>query len=733
MIMHPDHASRLARWCWRSRPIAWSAWRWLAAAGAKGDLVARAEVVRIATQESAYHPRQAAAGAAIAAWWTRERGLDLRKLVVRNRFLADTHPERWMTAALHGRLLDLWEPGVAVAVPNLLADADPAVRRGAEVACERAAEPELGELWREVDTQRGLDALTRNENEPTPATLATASLQWAGAPADRLLAAVMEVHTSEHLRPALARACRERDLVPTDPVQRVSFFLLTGQSERCRAADPDGALLGVAYRGASEAARSRLRAALITSGDLDVIRMLTDGASVSSAESADVVRVLAERGDWPELWRVVPALPVAEAVAATRLFNGWRPADEPGRVLFERLARTDPDQLTTAIADKSYTLHLRLDDGATVEGCAVSSDGSRLAVAAGHDALIDYELPSGRIVATHPQPWLRFPDPDPPYFLVHIGKAIIARKERSRLLLVVSRGGQEFWGEPPYSPVGLAPTREGFVVMTTSTSTDAELMFIGSNGHWIRSAHPLHRLGLHPHDLALGALATQPDTGLIAIGGRELIVLAADCRRVIARVAMEAKLREVVFTGPKSIVTVDRYHMLTSWRLTGRTLIRESKAQLPAARNLTACPRHGIVAVLVAGELRFVDATTLEPAAPPVDPRRNWSRSRLWCSPSGEHLVFVPEDGRGLDVHFEADGPPDPIVALARRPLGEATPADLATVEKAIAQDDTEHRELLGLLHACLRHRFRNEIALGSCRPVGDQHDIGIVGTKEPT
>jgi hypothetical protein len=70
----------------------------------------------------------------------------------------------------------------------------------------------------------------------------------------------------------------------------------------------------------------------------------------------------------------------------------------------------------------------------------------------------------------------------------------------------------------------------------------------------------------------------------------------------------------------------------------------------------------------------------------------------------------------------------DPIAVLARRPLGDTTPADLAVVEKAIAEPGEHRVELLQLIRACLHHRFGNEITLGSAAAGATDHDIALGG-----
>lgn len=349
--MKEKDATRLTRRSARSGRIARRAWERLESAGAAGDPAARTSVIRIATSAGEVnHPRRAEARAAVASWWAVTRDADLRDAVRRHLLLADAGWERWVTAAMHGQLLVLWRPGAAAAVPRLLSDQDPAVSAGAEAAFALASEPILGELWRALsDGSPGLDVLTHNPNELSPATREIAISRWARADGEWLLAAAMGAQTPEHLRPALLAACRERRLAPADPDERGLFYLLTGQLDRCLAADPGlGEAVRTLYATMSQQHREQLRRELVDSGQLDLVRLLAADSDVGDAGRDAVLRQLAARADWPELWRMTLSLPAIEAVAAIRMFDRWRPPDEHDQVLFDRFARADGARLAQA-------------------------------------------------------------------------------------------------------------------------------------------------------------------------------------------------------------------------------------------------------------------------------------------------------------------------------------------------------------------------------------------------
>lgn len=679
--MHPGHASLLARWSGvRSEPIAGWAWGRLVTAGAVRDPAARTEVIAIATDvRMARHPRRAAARATVATWWFSSRA-------------------------------------AVAAIPSLLTDADPAVRKAAEEACTKAAEPLLGRLWREVD-DTSLEPLTRNRNKPSSATLEIAIERSAHRPGEWLLAAATAARTQDDLRKALVTACRLRKLAPADQAERAAFYLLTEQSDRYRAADPDGALLRVAYEAASQHERSRLRAAMIKSADLDLIRMLTSddkrwrGPGTSDAERDTILRILAARKSWPELWRVTSSLPLTEAVTAIRrLFGTWRPPHGPDRTLFDQLASADPASFDRQSPRVKRQYERR------VRGCAVSPDGSRLAVAYGDGGFVDeYALPSGERMAVEPWEWHWPPVSDQSeVFVLHTGEAIIVGSADG-----LRAGADGDWWDlfPPGRLAALAPTRDGFVA-SVRTPADTELAFGTTRGRMAHRAALAADLGLDK--IRPRALATQLDAGVIAVGGRELVVLSADATQVVARSPMPAMLHQVAFTGPQSIVTVDDNDALSSWHCTGTTLAPVATVHVADVEQLIAVPMYNRVALLVRGKPQFHDATTLAPADSPVDTVSDVPG--LWCS-SGGHLVIDRSWGE-MEVR-------DPISALAERPLCETTPADLATVENAVARPGTRRHQVLELLRACLRHEFGSEIALGSAVPVTTAHDIALGGTKE--
>jgi hypothetical protein len=356
----------------------------------------------------------------------------------------------------------------------------------------------------------------------------------------------------------------------------------------------------------------------------------------------------------------------------------------------------------------------------------VSPDGSRLAVAR-HARIEEYALPSGKRIATHMPEWRWLPDLERHrIFMVHTGPSIILGQagDHETGLFACSDGYSRDQGTDltEGEVTALAPTRRGFVAAVDAPA-GTELAFGNSVGRLARRVALSADLGLDHDEVTPGALAIEPDSGLVALGGQELIVLAADASRVIARAPMPATLRQVAFTGPQSIVSTDGNRVLTRWHHDARKLTPLATAELLDDPRLAAIPMHNLIALQTRRKLRFRNATTLAPARAPMRSKRG--RSTLWCSPVGGHLVLAGSNYM-IEVH-------DPIAVLARRPVGETTPADLAIVDKATVKPCDPRAELVELLRSYLHHRFGSEIALGFAGIAAD-HDIAIgsvVGSDE--
>ncbi|TYK44493.1 hypothetical protein [Actinomadura decatromicini] len=710
------------------------------------------------------HPLRAWARDLIPRAWARRRDPRLRAVVRRHGLLPDGGPARRTVAALHGRLLEHWDDGAERAVPALLTDPDPDVREGARHACGAASEPVLGALWRAAAEASGddrralLDALPRNPRPLAGATLAHAWRCWIDGPTpelwarlretgreapgddevrrlsalalgtaapDELCRAVLADRTPEHVRRLVARTCAERGLVPDEELERAAFLLLSGRRSEYRAADPDGGLLAVAYAGGSAGLRARMRSAV--AGDLDLVRVLAATApprTMSVRERGFLAGRLAAEEAWPDLWRLARDLPLAEVIEAVRPVRGWCPPGMP-RDAFDRLRAMPSDRVRAALSAFDLRGPLRpVHDITVVERCALSPDGTRLAVTGrsrttGAQVLIDYALPGGTVVASYSsegrtEQWRS---------LVHTGEEVIAIVGHPAGRLVRYRDGERHCLiDPPHIPGHVRDDICAAVLAPGGTLAAASLRDL----HLFAPPYDGTRRTVRFADLGLAevwgfALAVEPRTGLIAVGGPAPAVLDARAEALVARGDGDRNRTEgVVFTGPDRLVTTGMSGDLIRWRLADGALRPEaSRTYGSGGPDLTSLPAHGRIWAR-SGDV-YVDADTLRESGPPDGSRPD--RLSVWATPSGRHFAVAGLDG--LDVH----GPyRDAAARLLDRPLADLVPGDLDRADALLASGryDGDAAELLTLLRVCLEERYGTEVALGPATSVATETDIAL-------
>jgi hypothetical protein len=336
-------------------------------------------------------------------------------------------------------------------------------------------------------------------------------------------AACTAASTGNH---AVAAFCVRRGLTPADPVRRAAFFLLTGQAAQSRAADPDGALLTLAYAGADKDERARLRAAMAGVGDLDLVRVVArgdprlhgqaqhgqaqhgqaqHGQALTSDEARYLTEQLARRRDWAGLWRLVQGMTVLAAVTTARSFgDDWRPPGDHDRALFERLREADPDSIKTARAALAELRAVRVEmDGIPATG-AFSPDGRRLVVSTGplgtqgsprtarpSGAFHVFELPAGRLIERFDVPGCYAAN------VVDLGEAFFASGWAGPGMLrpgALARyeGGRTTVLYPGFGWLPVAPHRGGLVAVAVGVDTQTmnpaglRLRFCTPRGRQIR-------------------------------------------------------------------------------------------------------------------------------------------------------------------------------------------------------------------------------------------------------
>lgn len=550
--------------------------------------------------------------------------------------------------------------------------------------------------------------------------------------AEQALEAAVEPARPAASRQAIGAFCTHHGILPDGPLQQTVFHLLAGQTEQHRALDPDGSLLADAYRAASGETREALRQAMVGSGDLDMVRVVVGdrrdrGADLTAAEAGDLARHLAAGGRWEELWRLALEVPIVLAVSIVGLFRGWEPDGEEARRLFRRLA--DPRARLAATRLEPTIRHVRINPPSHFPRLSVAPDGSRVAVLCAEHLLERgpllqvYELPGGTLAWSRELVGMQ---PSSHHVLQLDGVVVVTDDHWAghfRRFLKVSDGGQELTYSCPYaSQDELVRLPDGFV------ATALDRIVLGSATGEVTRTLPLSDLSVH----ATGRghrLASWPRAGRFAIGGRRLALADQDAR-LVAVSSRATDVSSVAFTGPDTLVTseraTDEHVSLTCWTRDGDELVparsttRRTAAWRPA---LAVIPALGRIIMsgpdLVAG--LWLEQDTLAPAEPPVGFRDVPAHSLEW---QGGWVAVHRRPG--LDLYRFAPAPE--LLEPMTRPMGTMRPGELASVASAEQEvGDPDHRLLLGLVRACLEHRFATEVEIAPGWPVlPGEHDIRI-------
>ena len=636
---------------------------------------------------------------------------------------------------------------------------------------DRAATDALWDLWLADPVDEVGDALSRWRRPHTGGGLSLVALGEKAATADvleaarrtghpigttaraaildgprKLVEAVCEAALADDV---LAAFCAEHHLAPADPHRAAVFFLLTGQDEQYRLADPDHSLLVLAYRGARKEERARIRER--TAGEPGIVRVLAEtvradrSARLTDEETRYLVDALAARRDWPALWALARDLSAADAARAVTRFDGWRP-DGDDAALFDRLAGVDLGELTTSRVLVAEPWTVRAQVPGTVTGLSIAPDAPRVAVATGTQVeVVTFSSDRPERVARHPAAGLR---------------ALLALRGD----VLVTAGRHHLEGPDEYGFVAngwlaraaekgpvyrtrvhqlvdvLARTAKGFAAL--GSDVDGHLwLFLQeetgqASGYEPRVVDVRAALGtVPPYPRRAWTMATNPATGRIALAGDDHLRLVRVDGAVPHLLAPGVPFRPgktpcLVFCGPDQVAGVDSHRVLRTWRLTDGELRPVAQRQLGEVAP-PACPvflpQAGVLGVIDADglkrRLRFLDVTTLADA--PV-PDRLARLSPTFLAKYGNRLA-VGGDGwvTMTDLRMITG-----VTELADRPLAATTPADVALVAAQLKRRTTDPlaRPFLELLYACLVHRFAEDVALGEPVPArGD--DIALGGS----
>lgn len=518
-------------------------------------------------------------------------------------------------------------------------------------------------------------------------------------------AAAVDPARSAESRAALGDYCARHDLVPENPLARVVFFVLTGAHEQYAATDPDGSLLAGAYRVADWATRDALRRIMVDVGELDMVRVIADhpDGALSPEEATYVAGRLATEGDWDRLWRLLPAMPVASAMWAASLFDEhWRPADELGRVFFDRLVTTDADALA-ALEQAVTEIDVGYEADTPPVTASFSPDNTEF-VARGEDVGL-FRMPGGDELE-------RVADGDE---VLALGGGTIVVGEREYDGWVITRQTE---GESPEillrgADSGLiAAVPDGFVVQA-----DGKLWFGAARGEWSRVVPVALPVG----DARLAAADRTSGRLVFAVDDDRVVLTDADLR-VLADAVTGVGCEVMAFCDPETILLRRQADFtLELWRRDGTGLMWTAEAD--ADEDVRPVPVLDQVVVRCAGVLTWLDADTLTVVdGPPGLPEDGVV---VAFSPDGS-LAAVAEDG-WVDMHHMGL---HRLAALADRALTEAWPSDLDLAAALVEQPLSRRvQDALALLHAGLAHVIGAEVALGGPgRLSGGTDDIALGG-----
>lgn len=581
--------------------------------------------------------------------------------------------------------------------------------------------------------------------------------------------------------PDTAAFCAEHHLAPADQVQRAVFFVRTGQPDQYRALDPDGSLLALGYRGASDEERSALRAAMSGLGVLDVLHVLAgqgtrqgDFTSLTEHERRYLVERLADRRDWDQLWSLTLQMPLPEAVRTVDEFGDWRPSGEDDRRVFEALRAADPQAVARFVDTLAGADPLSAIPGTRIrpagpdgEPIAVGAldfapDGTQLAFAGrgtGHGSGQGGGQGGGQgnghcfgilDLRDLAPVWLEGGLPHPAELIAHLG---------SDAMVVVLRQQIHYAGRS--GTVALATrAREVRVVQRIAgdrafmvTARDPEErprwgVFVGRSGGLVTDS------GLLRGMVDIGA----PRASAVDARGRLIAVADADSRVVVADLANSAvnklvpplilrhSMRQVAIS-PSAIVCATDSGALHLWHeplTTSRAPVTISpwKQHWPPLLHLAWSPALDRFLAVTGTHLKILDMPPTPDTPAPEDPvseqvplHPDIPRARARCarvSPRGDLLAVGGLEEGTVDVYV--------LTALALRPfvaspMGVMSHRDLtkviAVMENPILNDLS--RQALGLLRTCLEHRFRHDVGIGerAASAVPGDHEIELGELQE--
>jgi hypothetical protein len=429
-------------------------------------------------------------------------------------------------------------------------------------------------------------------------------------------------------------------------------------------------------------------------------------------------------------------LPLADAVAEARRLRGGRCPPE-WAALLDLLARVDPTPIARS-ADalavqrvSSVDLHSILPGVSGLRGVSFAPNGRRMVITTCADASTPWEtlsvieLPDGRATIAY-DTWR-----SESRCQLDLGDAVLACTGHGLLKFTFrDRHGRALWGRD-IRDMGevrsLAHHPGGFVALGSDL-----LRFCTADGQVIRDVSLSRDLKLPGHPRLV---TTDADGGRLAVAGTDLWVLDGYATRVLASRRGRPLVEHACFPGPELLTVTEsdgfaRTYRQASGRLELLAEKRLGTAHIHPMGAPVAALRSGEVALADAREgIQFTDARTLARIDTPGTDERPDGPSRhgrVWASPDGRYCAIHRS---GPVIHITPGRRAAALAALARRPIADMSPADLAVVAAAVrgTPADAVERPFLDLLREYLERRFGTEVAGGPAGSVASGADASAL------
>jgi hypothetical protein len=429
-------------------------------------------------------------------------------------------------------------------------------------------------------------------------------------------------------------------------------------------------------------------------------------------EAGHLIGQLARHRDWAGLWRLVLGMPLADAAAAMPAFgDGWRPSDDPGRVLFGRLASAGPDTLAMARDALGGARALSVPVHGLPQWCAFSPDGRQLVILSIDAGLLSGEvcvvrLPGGVVVDRQEVGFY-------PLKVLHLGDAILVSGETVTgerrynpagppVLLRLAQGRAEpvlmpgSWGGLQYHPCG-------FALHGRSRADGSRLLRLcAPDGEVIRDI-PLGGLG--GPDLGAELIGCDPADGrlVLNVGSDGLLILNGLDDRVLARGGVRHRVHFYAHFADGDLLLAQTARHVWSYRLAGGRLKRRAMVKNLAFFGPVLIPELGAVAVTGARGVRLLAATATLPRAGKKPGITGIRADGLFGSRDGRYLAVTRLGERCVTIVRSLA-----LAALAAAPMADMTAADMVTTSDLLRDPATvpAGRPFLELLRDCLAYRL---------------------------